>query len=333
MKYCILGDLHLINKDSSIFVEYYEKFFDELIEYLLDNNIDTIIQLGDLFNTRKSSNNFTIHHSKRILFDKLLKNNIRLDTLLGNHDIFYKDTLDINTTTNILRDYDNITIISSPMSINGISYIPWICKSNYDEVFEYIKKDTNSICLGHFEFSGFCMYKGVESRSGISPEEFSKYKMVLSGHYHTRSNKGNVTYVGTPYELCWHDCGDPRGFHILEDGVLTFVPNNNTIFEKIIYTGKDVDLDRCKGKFIQLVVEKKPDVIHYNKTIDSLNELEINDLSIIDKDEIITEDVEVDESEDTVSILNKYINDLDSGLDNNMLKRIVFDVYQTAIRI
>lgn len=342
MKFAILGDTHFIMKDSEIFVKYFDKFFSEsFFPYLKSNKINTIIQLGDNFDTRKSSNHFSIYNAKKIFFDKLKEYNIHLITLVGNHDMYYKESLEINSLELLLSGYDNITIINKPTSLYGMSFIPWICKENYDSVISYIENDENKICFGHLELSNFSMYKGFESKHGMSATIFKKYDAVYTGHYHTKSSKGNIHYLGTPYELCWHDSGDDRGFHIL-DKKLKFIKNPFTLFEKIIYDDSssvnyldDDYLMSFNEKYIKVIVEIKNNQLNYDMFIDKLNNININDLIIIDKaQELLELEETINESDDTVSLLNRYIdNNHDDILDISKVKNIMFDVYNAAMRL
>ena len=58
MKICILGDTHFgMRNDSLVFLDYCEKFYDEVFfPYLEKNNIKKILQLGDFWDRRKYIN-------------------------------------------------------------------------------------------------------------------------------------------------------------------------------------------------------------------------------------------------------------------------------------
>ncbi len=98
MKICLLGDTHFgVRNDSKIFHNYYEKFYDGvLFPYLLANNIDTVIQLGDLFDRRKFINFVSLTESRRYFFDKLKFHKNHIQSLICNHDILYKHTMEVN---------------------------------------------------------------------------------------------------------------------------------------------------------------------------------------------------------------------------------------------
>jgi DNA repair exonuclease SbcCD nuclease subunit len=49
---------------------------------------------------------------------------------------------------------------------------------------------------------------------------FLKFELVMSGHFHTKSQKGNITYLGNTYQMYWNDYADQRGFHIFDTDTL-----------------------------------------------------------------------------------------------------------------
>ena len=112
MRICLLGDTHFgVRNDSKAFHAYYEKFYDEtFFPKLAERGVRTIIQLGDLFDRRKFINFNSLYLCRKYFFNKLRDNNITLHTLLGNHDVAFKNTLEVNSTSLLLQDYENIRI-------------------------------------------------------------------------------------------------------------------------------------------------------------------------------------------------------------------------------
>jgi DNA repair exonuclease SbcCD nuclease subunit len=183
MKYVLLGDTHLgARNGSSRFSKHFNKFFtDVLYPYIIDNDIDTIIQLGDLFDNRTNLSYKAFHACKEQWFTPLESIGIDMHVLLGNHDIYHKNTLEINSPELLLSQYENIYVHKTPVVIKELGepifdLVPWICAENADEVLAAIgRKERAKYCAGHFEVAGFSMYRGGETLShGLSPSLITK---------------------------------------------------------------------------------------------------------------------------------------------------------------
>jgi DNA repair exonuclease SbcCD nuclease subunit len=309
-----------------------------------EHKIKAIYQLGDLFDRRKFINFNTLAECKRYFFDYLHTNGIQLVTLLGNHDIFWKESLSVNAQSLILGEYDNIIVIDKPTRMHEdnttIDLIPWICKENQTDVFNFIDTSKSDLCLGHFELVGFPMHRGMLAETGLSHDMFAKYERVLSGHYHTRSKQENVEYIGVPYEMTWQDANDPKGFGVFdtETRQLEFIQNPFTIHEKIEYNDKDVEpIDlttiEIKDKYIKLVVINKTDLYKFDRFVNQLYEQEPYEVKIIEDLSEFNEgtiDAEIN-LEDTVSILGNYIDSVQTEGDKEAIKTFVKALYIEAI--
>lgn len=346
MKIAILGDTHFGARNASpAFSKYMGYFYQDIFfPYLRANGIKSVFQLGDLFDVRKHINLQSLADCKAQFFTPAIEGDIEIQTLLGNHDIYYRESLKINSTQQVLGEFDNIWCHDSPLTVDcdgtTIDIIPWICKENYDEVSEFMRQSKSDLCLGHFEIDGFAMYRGMAAHGGLSPAVFAKYERVLSGHFHTRSENGNITYVGTPYELTWQDAGDPRGFHVFdtETRQLTFVENPHTIHVRYEYDeDKPITLDPadCFEKFVRIVVTNKKDVKKFDAfmtTIQTANAYEvkiIEDLSEF-KEGTIDETVDL---EDTVSLMASYVDSVETTADKEKIKAYMKSLYIEAINI
>lgn len=356
MKIAILGDSHfLVRNGSKSFNAYFEKFYENtFFPYLLNNNIKTVIQMGDLFDNRKNAHLQGLSECKRYFFDKLKDYDIELITLVGNHDSHYKDTISINSQRLLLGEYSNITILDKPTNFElafgtEICILPWICQENYDESMDIMKQSKSDFCFGHLELSEFAMHKGIVSEEGMPPELFEKFEFTFTGHYHHRSNRGNIYYLGTPYELTWHDNGDPKGFHIFDfnNRELEFIQNPFRMFNKIYYDDL-LDNEEIKQKlsenyyekysnsYIKLVVKNKENLYLFDSFVDKLYQINPLDLVIIEEtSEILSEELnDIDETEDTITILSKYVDNLKTkDLDQNKVKSILHNLYNDAISL
>ena len=109
------------------------------------------------------------------------------------------------------------------------------------------------IVLGHLELVGFEMFRGSVSTHGDSPDLFGRFDLVCSGHYHHKSDTGNIHYLGSHSQFTWSDYGDDRGFHILdtETKELEFVKNPYEMFAKVWYDDRkdtDINVDLLKNR-------------------------------------------------------------------------------------
>ena len=176
-----------------------------------------------------------------MFFDGLAERGIKVHMLAGNHDTYFKNTNDVNSVDLLLKEYDNINVISHPttITIDGIPIcmMPWICAENYEDSMATLEETNAQICCGHFEIAGFAMHRGMPSQEGLKRDIFRKFQQTFSGHYHHRSSSDSITYLGNPYELTWQDYNDTRGFHLfdLDTHDLDFIPNPNVMFHRIVY--------------------------------------------------------------------------------------------------
>lgn len=345
MKVAIITDQHFgMRKGNQIFHDYMKKFYDEVFFPFLDkNHISVVLDLGDTFDNRKSIDFWSLDWAKKNYYDKLAERDISVYTVVGNHTSYYKNTLDLNAVDLLLGEYENVFLITKPitMMIGGleICFIPWICVDNETETFEEIANTKATVAMGHLELSGFETQPGFFMDHGMSPDVFSKFKKVFSGHFHHRSNSGNIYYLGNPYQMYWNDFGDVRGFHIFDTETLklTFLQNKNTIFNKIYYNDNinnpdELDVSQYSNQFIKLIVEKRNDYYKYDNFVERLHQVGVHDLKIIDNtsEEINhSGDIEV---EGTLSFLEKYIEELDYE-DKDNLKSIISSIYSESIQL
>jgi len=339
-----------MRNDSIVFHEYYRKFYNEVFfPYLKENKIDQVFQLGDLFDRRKFINFNSLHLSRKYFFDKFKEHGLTLTTLLGNHDIFFRNTLEVNSSQQLLSDYKEINIHDKPVTVDvdgiPIDIIPWICDDNLEDVTTFIKKSKTQICFGHFEISGFVMDSGNVCHEGLSKKILSRYDVVLSGHFHHKSTDGQITYVGTPGEMTWGDCDDPRGFHVFdtETRELTFVQNPYKMFHKIYYDDLEQDhefwnifnYDNLKDSYVKIVVMNKQNPYLFDTLIDNLHKAEAADISIVEDFTDITEGVDdiIDQADDTMTTLNKFIDDLSLNVEADKLKTVMRELYIESLNV
>ena len=344
MKIGIFTDTHYgAKKGSKHLHDYFELFYKNVFfPALEEHGVETVIHMGDAFDSRKSIDYQSLEWAKRVVFDPLKKYDVHM--IVGNHDCYYKSTNDVNSPTLLLKDYPNIKTYSSPTNtkVCGIdmTFIPWICSENYDETLKVVKKSKAKIAMGHLELKGFRVNKHlVMEEHGLEANLFSNFTKVFSGHYHTRSDNGTVFYLGNPYEMYWTDVNDTRGFHIFDTETLEHTPINNPykLFYNIYYEDtphQTFDAREYEKKIVKVIVRKKSNIKSFEKFIDKLYSCGIQELKIIENFEIQeSEEFNIDEDENTISILNRYIDESEFNYNKTIIKGILQDIYKQASEV
>ena len=344
MKVAILTDTHYGSKKGSKHLhDYFELFYKNVFfPALEEHGIETVIHMGDAFDSRKSIDYQSLEWAKRVVFDPLKKYDVHM--IVGNHDCYYKNTNNVNSPALLLKDYSNIKTYSSPTNtkVGGIdmTFIPWICSENYDETLKVVKKSKAKIAMGHLELKGFRVNKHlVMEEHGLEANLFSNFTKVFSGHYHTRSDNGTVFYLGNPYEMYWTDVNDTRGFHIFDTETLEHTPINNPykLFYNIYYEDtphQTFDAREYEKKIVKVIVRKKSNIKSFEKFIDKLYSCGIQELKIIENFEIQeSEEFNIDEDENTISILNRYIDESEFNYNKTIIKGILQDIYKQASEV
>jgi len=347
MKIAILNDTHAGMRNSSdIFINYQDKFYsDVFFPYLKEHNIKQIIHLGDYYDHRKFIN-FKAQNANRKMFLNVLKaEGIHMDIIPGNHDVFYKNTNELCSLKELLGYYtSNVNIIMKPkvMDYDGcaVALVPWINSENYAESIQFIKTCKASILGAHLELVGFDMMKGMPNAHGMTTEHFDRFEMVLSGHFHTKSSRGAIHYLGSQMEFTWADCEDPKYFHVLdtESRELTPVRNPHTIFEKVVYNDAKLDYNKydtktLRDKFVKVIVSQKNDPYMFDIFIDRIQKEDIHELKVAETfEEFVGDNVQDDtvSVEDTTQLLDSYIEAVDTTLDKNKLKSLMRNLYVEA---
>tara|TARA_B100000029_G_scaffold29857_1_gene28677 strand:+ start:6027 stop:7058 length:1032 start_codon:yes stop_codon:yes gene_type:complete len=340
MKILLITDQHFgVRNDNLYFVEHYKKFYSKIvIPFIKASGIKEIINLGDTFDKRRSINYMSLEAAKEMWFDPIKELGCKMTALVGNHDIYYKNTLRINSPDELLGGYD-IDVITEPTtrSYDGtdILLLPWICDENYDRTLRSITESTAPVCMGHLELNGFEAHPGHVMQTGTDMSMFTKFDKVFSGHYHTKSNMGNCYYLGNPYQLYWNDYGQKRGFHVFDTETLrtTFYRNPFDTFHKLYYNG-GVTIppeEEIKGTFVKLIVEDKGDYAKFDYVVRQLQDIGLADLKIVEDLSVDLENGDsVVETEDTMTLLDNYIDEIDLKVDRNNVKSIMRSLYLEA---
>ena len=337
MKVLILNDTHCgIRNSSDIFLDNAEKFYaDVLFPYILEHNIKHILHLGDYYDNRKFINFRALNRNRHHFLKPLREHGITMDIIRGNHDTFYKNTGELNSLKELLGHYMNeVTIIQKPTVMEygslKVGLVPWIDADNEKESMDFLANAKCDWIGGHFEIQGYEMLKGIKNEHGLDRSVFKRFERVLSGHFHTKSHQDNITYLGSQMEFFWNDAHDDKYFHVLDTETrdLTAVRNPHTLFHRIRYDDTNTDylhypLSDIDGKFVKVVVINKSDSFTFDRFVDRIQNREILELKIAENFNEFMGSAVDDESvsvDDTPTLLNSYIDAVDTDLDKDRIK-------------
>lgn len=357
MKIAILADTHWgARGDSPIFHEYFSRFFREIFfPYIDDHGIKTVIHLGDLVDRRKFLTYTTANVMRREYIEPSSVRKLETHVIVGNHDCAHKNNNEVNALREVIMGRDGFTIYSNPAVVQfnrnfearSCSYgdplralmLPWISPENEEKSIEALGYKNIDICFAHLELAGFEMARGQMMDHGMDSKPFAKFKAVYTGHYHHKSSKGNIHYLGAPYEMTWADCDDPKGFHVLDTdtGEIEFVLNPITLFKKIHVTANSEprELLATKGKITKLIVH---DLGKAGRKVfeQALAEVEAGtiDLQVIDEhlevDTTAAHNIEIADAEDTMQIVKDFVMASDIDADKDALVGLLKQLYVEA---
>ena len=351
MRIALINDTHAgARGDSLLFNEFFFKFWENtFFPYLKEHDINHIIHLGDVVDRRKFINYVILNQWRKRFFDVLERDGITIDVIVGNHDVTYKNTNEINAMDELFDRYENINVFISAkdMKYDGLNVLlmPWINSNNYEHSMESLRNTKAEIVMGHFEIAGFEMDRGNIAHEGLDRKIFDRFDTVLSGHFHHKSTDGTITYLGNQYEITWADHGDTRGFHIFDTDKrdLTFVANPYKMFHKIIYDDtvqdfafwNEYNFGQYANTFVKVVVVNKQNAYMFDTVIDNLHKGGVADVAVVEDftDTIIDDGDLVDQAEDTMTILSKYIDGLSTNVDSTKLKGLMRELYVESLNV
>ena len=342
-KVIVLGDLHAGARNSNKIVEHWqERFFKEIFwPYVDKHNIKRVIQLGDVYDNRKWLNINTVAWFEKEFVQPALQRGVQIDLIIGNHDIPYRNTLENNSPSQLLSHFEHINVWDhcGTFSIDDVNFtmVPWICKENYDECMEAITKG-GDICVGHFDIYGFEMHAGTvnHDQGSLKANDFSGWNRVWTGHYHTQSHTGNISYLGTPYQMSWNDYSNKSGFWVFDthDRSETFVNNPFNYFHRLEWNdGCNSSLEHIHNSYVKLTIKKKSDFESFENFLDKINFNNPYELKIIESfEEFNSENItDLIQMSSTEELIDDYIDDVATNIDKEKVKLMMHEIYKTAL--
>ena len=239
---------------------------------------------------------------------------------------------------------NEVTIIHEPTVMEygsmKIGLVPWIDAESEERSLNFLANAKCDWIAGHFEIAGYEVMKGIVAPHGLDAKIFNRFERVLSGHYHTKSEKDNITYLGSQMEFFWNDAHDDKFFHVLdtETRELTAIRNPHTLHHRIYYNDVETDylhadLSDVEGKFVKVVVMNKSDQFVFDRFIDRIQNRNILELKIAENfSEFLGNNVDDNEIsvEDTSVLLDSYIDAVETDLDKDRIKQQMSELMTEA---
>ena len=346
MKIALITDTHFgARNDSLLFLEFFRKFYDNVFfPTLKERGITEVIHLGDVVDRRKFINYKTLNSMKDILFYPLEEMGVNIKVIIGNHDIYYKNTLKVNSMEELTKGMDHVSVYTDPCEVDltkdhKVLFVPWICADNEDETRELIEKTRTKVAFGHLQIEGMEQHKGSFAIEGHSMSMFKAFQKVFSGHFHHRSTTGNVTYLGNPYEITWSDYNDKRGFHIYDTETMEteFIENPYSMFHKIYYNDEKNDygdFSKYVDTYVKIIIENKNNNYMFETLMDKLIAAGTSNISVVDNlfdIEDLGDDIDgIEDVEDTMSVIKNCVDGLQIE-NKNDLNKLMQDLYGEAL--
>lgn len=334
----IFTDIHFGKKsDSELHNQDCLRYIDWFCGKVQEHDCDTIIFMGDWFDNRARLRVDTKWYSYRGI-EKIASLGKPIYWLVGNHDLFFKDSRDVHSLP-YLKMAENIHIINQLHHENDVLFCPWLVGDEFttppDTECKYI--------FGHFELPLFLVNEMVEmpDYGGLHMNHFYQCEAVFSGHFHKRQVKVNdhgipVCYIGNCFPHNFNDEGDrERGCAILEWGedpqFLNWedAPNYNRLpLSRLLKIVEDDQFDEKYNKYS--VLECKDDIgieIEQMLEIKELVQEHVRSITIFPAVEqtSIEDETELGETQNVDQMVVDHLNKLDtegSDYDVDLLVRL-----------
>tara|TARA_B100000902_G_scaffold318989_1_gene311114 strand:+ start:891 stop:1952 length:1062 start_codon:yes stop_codon:yes gene_type:complete len=351
MKIALLNDTHCgVRNNNQMFAEYQGRFYkDVFFPYLDKHNIKKIIHLGDYFDRRRDVNFYSLHKNYEHFIEPMLEKDISMDLIVGNHDIYFKSTNELNSPDYLLN-FPNVNVYKDPITKDydglEIALLPWINSENEEEVEEFLQLTSAPFVMSHLEVNGGMVGPGHFHGGGTPASWFERFEQVFSGHFHHKSQLGNIRYLGSQMEFTWNDFGDDKFFHVFdtETREVEMVKNPLKMFHKVFYddtdetlmTIKKKDFSQLENTFVKVIVTNKNEPYWFDVFVEELIKANPADLKVVEDHsnlDVLNEDELVGDAEDTLTILTKHIDSLNIDGDKAKLDSLMRSLYTESLDI
>ena len=330
-KAAVFTDIHFgLKSNSRMHNDDCEEFIDWYIEQAKAAGCETGIFCGDWHHNRNALNLTTMDATIRCM-EKLGKAFEKFYFFDGNHDLYYKDKRDVNSTA-FAKHIPGITFVDEMMVEEDVALVPWLVGDEWKK----IQKCKAKYMFGHFELPSFYMNAMVQmpDHGELQASHFKHQDYVFSGHFHKRQVQSQVHYIGNAFPHNYADAwDDKRGMMILDkenNGEPEYIdwldcPKYRTVKLSQLLDEKDSLL---KSKMYLRVTLDLP--ISYEEASfikeTFINEYDCREITLIpsQQDEEIHTDIDISTFESVDEIVTKEITALDT---ENYDKKLLLGIY------
>lgn len=342
MKIAIIGDLHLgyrqygLDERERDFYQRWSQIIDAIIGR---QDIDIVLQLGDIFDTHIPSSIALYEYQKGL--EKLQSANIEYYSITGNHTIIKKKNFmspdDLFAQISEATSLDDTHIVIDNVFIAGVKYRS---ESNKDELLQAIDNQVQAaskynglkILLLHQAIDVDLIYGAELSENDLPYDDFD---YIFIGHLHSRierqHNNCNIIYPGSIERSSVTEAKDAinrgKGFYVLDTN------NNQCVWENIPLYRQFYFIDNANEDNIQII---KKDIQHVQKPIVELsfNSIDIeraHEIGQIIADDCLRLNISVlnddDSIEDDELLYQQSISSLQEMLEQKVSKNEAVFIY------
>jgi DNA repair exonuclease SbcCD nuclease subunit len=262
----VFSDIHFgEGLNSPLKLDIAIKNVDFIIEQIEKYKISKAIFCGDWFHSRNSISVNTFYKSCEAL-RRLSEHLDELFLIVGNHDSYYKNSIDVHSLK-AFEYFPKVNVINSLTEIQighkKILLVPW--GNSLSDIQQYKNID---YMFGHFEPNGAELTGSISQGCAYSLEDLTNITpLVFSGHYHIAKEyitpSGKLIMVGSPSQQNWGDIESKRGCYILNtaNDQTTFIENSNApkhikfLYSEILASKKLPKKELITNNFIKLIVD------------------------------------------------------------------------------
>lgn len=357
MKILIFSDIHIHpHKKSAERLGHCVEALDWAFKTAVERKIRNIVFLGDLFHDRQKIDVLTYQRTFEIFEKHLLGGQLNVTLLLGNHDLWHYQKLDVSSV-NPLRNLPGVRVVNSPsvevlhegdeeffFGMLPYTHNPIEDLKVVDDEWKSKHTDQIKVLGGHVSVDGAVWNVRYNTMSDVTiehdgdmvrvgPDIFDGWDRVFLGHYHAAQKLNDtVEYVGSPLQLSFGEAFQDKHLIVFNtsDNKVEYVKNT---FSPNHYILKEDEISKheLEGQFVRLEVEDMADRQLSDVRLKLMEESKVSTLEIKQaqrKDDHVIKDAKAILYKEE-EMLEKYVEQANTeGLDKDTLIKIGSEICQ-----